>query len=160
MAIDFDKLFASPPIQYVFVDQTIPNTQSQLAAGAQVFFYKTDRITLKNIYIYSGDPMNPFIVAPNPQVTNAAGRLEQPIYLYPFDEAEMPPMTEELYTIEVFNSQNVMIDLIENWPLNPQSGGGATDEEFTNLAPAYAYDIPFPFNNTATTAPVINEVGN
>lgn len=146
MAVNFDLLVTGLNIQEVLVDKLKLTTVSQSASAAQVFFYKTDKITLKNVYISTEDPLNPFTLAPNPLTLNVAGAAEQKLYYYFFNEDVDDPTQddEELYYIQVVNSNGETIYEENNFVRNPPvSGGGDTITSLVNLAPDYGLDVLF-----------------
>ena len=68
MAINIDNLIILP-----FLGQFITDAATTDPLLGEVSFFKTDKITLKNVYQKTGDPMDPFEVAQNPVQLNAAG---------------------------------------------------------------------------------------
>jgi len=162
MAVDYDFLVTDLSIQNQIVDKFKSTDVSQSASGAQVFFYKTDEVTPKNIYIQTDDPLNPFTVAANPQTLNTAGAFEQKIYYYFFDEDDETPTNEELYYIKVVNTDSVTIYETNNFVINPpSSGGGTTTTSLVNLAPDYGFDVLFRSDYYASSTDIyLNEVAN
>lgn len=170
MAVDFSLLVTDLSIQNQIVDKFKSTNVSQSASGAQVFFFKTDKITPKNVYIDTGDPQNQFIVSPNPITLNTAGAFDQELYFYFFDESVDNPTEndQELYYIQVINTDNVTIYETNNFVLNPITGGGGggATTNIVNLAPSYALDVldrnnenaQYAYNNAR--ANFITEIGN
>ena len=146
MAVDFDLLVTGLNIQEVLVDKMKTIDISQSASGARIFFYKPNKIDLKNVYILTGDPQNPFTVAQNPLTLNTAGAAEQKLYYYFFDEDVDNPTSddEELYYIQVLepSPSNVVIYEVGEFVRNPPtSGGGTSTSSNVNLAPDYGFNV-------------------
>lgn len=139
MAINTDLLIILP-----FLGQFIQDAETSDPLLGEVFFYKTNKITLKNIYQQTGDPFNPFEIAPNPIQLNAAGGFVNGSgnifvpYLYPFDEDDQT--VEELYYVEVRRTDTSLAWALDNFPQN-FIGSGQSDELPTgNLFSNYGFD--------------------
>lgn len=137
MAIINTQLLISPPMRQGFID---PNTL--LPVVGTVTFFKPDKVALKNVYIQTNNPSDPFIVASNPITLETDGAFPSSMYLYPFDETDNE--TEELYYIEVDRTDTSNVHIIENFPEN-FSPTTPSDEDNTlqNLAPAFGFEFPF-----------------
>ncbi len=137
MAVNNELLLTSLVLSEVFVD---PLTLQPLIG--EVFFFKTDKITVKNIYQLTGDDLDPFEVAPNPFPLQADGGFLNKIYYYPYDEDD--ETTVELYYIEARRTDTSVVLTFDDFPKNfvPRQGGTASSEELSNLLPSYGFDIP------------------
>ena len=115
MAINTDLLVILP-----LLGQFIQDSDTADPLLGTMAFFKTDKVTPKNIYEQTGDPFNPFQVAANPIQLNAAGgyvngsgNIFVP-YLYPFDEADNT--TAELYYVEVERTDTSIAWAVDNFP--------------------------------------------
>lgn len=153
MAIDPTFLVPLSTIGQFIIDELTINP-----LPGRVFFYKPDKLTLKNVYEQTGDPFNPFQVTPNPIQLNAAGGFVNGSgnifipYLYFFDEVDN--QTSELYYVEVRRPlpDNSLAWALDNFGENyPASGLPEEAGELTNLCPSYGFDIPT-FNGFYTQA--------
>lgn len=146
MAIIDSQLVHQPQIEQKFLD---PNTLGPV--NGIVTFFKTDKTTLKNIYIETFDPENPFEVAENPQTLLVTGAFEQPIYYYFYDETDNT--TEELYFIEVKDAASVVVLEVDNFVENFNSTVPEDDSgDLKNLCPSFGFDLPLlaSFYNTSS----------
>ncbi len=133
--INIDRLARAKPFQYIFVD----STTGAFAAGGEVTFWTSPaKIALKNIYIKTNDPINPFIQGANPQNLSTVGTLLQAVFLYPFDETDED--IEELYYVEAKNVNDVVIYSEQNIPIN-EASAATVDASIVNLAPSYGLDV-------------------
>lgn len=147
MAIIDNQLLIAPPFRQSFTDGL-----TLLPLVGKATFFKTDKVTLKNVFIQTGNPGTPFEVSPNPVDLETDGGLPTTIYLYPFDESDNK--TIELYYIEFRrSSDNSLVFAIDNFPEN---FANSTPSDVTtgtvNLAPSFGFDYPFyPQEFTPTT---------
>lgn len=140
MAFNPNQLIILP-----FLGQFIIDSDTMEPLPGTVTFYKTDKITLKEIFEQTGDPQNPFQVAANPVQLNAAGGFVNASgnifvpYLNPYVE---DTNTEELYYVEVRRNDNSLAWAIDNYPENFKEQGNNvnTNQSITNIFPTYGFD--------------------
>jgi len=136
MAVNNTLLIISPLMRQYFTD---PDTL--LPVVGTVTFYKTDKITLKNIFQQTGNPNDPFQVAPNPVTLDTAGAIPFLHYVYPYDEDD--ETTEELYYVEIRRDDNSLVFALDNFPENFVSGGADSGStSLANRCPSYGFDNP------------------
>ena len=143
MAISTSLLIVGTPFQQIFVD---PTTREPMIGS--VYFYVTGTTTLKNVYIASGDPTDPYVASSNPITLDAAGALTSPILYYPYDESDNE--TEQLYDVIVKDDNGVTQVSITGWPYSQQisSSSSSTDSEYIPGG-QFPYPLQFYLNGTA-----------
>ena len=136
MAISNSQLIISPVLRQYFIDPT-----TLLPVVGTIDFFKTDKITPKNVFQQTFNPLDPFEVVAIPISLDTAGAIPFTLYLYPFDEND--DEVEELYYIEVRRTDTSLVFALDDFPQNFVSGGdeGAADD-LTNKCPSFGFDNP------------------
>jgi len=134
MAVNFDKLVLSPPIQQNIID---PVTREPTIG--KIFFFKAGCLGCpKPIYHQSGDPQNPFVPATELDL-DGAGALPFDIWFYPFNEDD--ETEAELYDIQVIaTADNRLVLERLSWP--PTTEFDPTPDEVgnnLNLCPNFEF---------------------
>jgi hypothetical protein len=109
MAVNFDKLILSPPMQQNFID---PVTREP-AIGKAFFFKAGCPDCPKAVYRLSGDPQDPFV--PEIEIElDSSGSLPYDIWFYPFNEDN--ESEQQLYDWFVRTADNRIVFSRTNWP--------------------------------------------
>lgn len=136
MAIINSQLIISPVIRQYFIDPT-----TLLPVVGTIQFFKTDKITPKNVFQQTGNPLDPFEVAANPITLDTAGAIPFVLYLYPFDENDAD--VEELYYVEVRRIDTSLVFALDNFPENfVSSENGSIEDDLINKCPSFGFDNP------------------
>lgn len=134
MAINISKLVLSPPIQQNIID---PITREP--AIGKIYYYKSGTTELKPVYMRTGDPLNPYVVTPNPDDLDSAGALQQDIFFYPYDEDDENIV--QLYDVVIKRLDDTIIIQRLEWPPSGASGGTVTGTSgVLNLCPNYDFN--------------------
>lgn len=138
MPIDVTKLWLLPAN---FQQSMFDTNTTELAIGGKIKFFKTDRVTPKSVYYWSGDPQNPFLAVNEIDLTQGVvPNNRYPLWLYPYDEADNK--TAQLYYISVENSAEVSIWSLDQYPQHGVPTPDENDESLANLCPTYGFDVP------------------
>lgn len=112
----------APAPQAVFIDK---DTQAVMSGGEVFFFRDVNRTEHKPVFRQTGTPGNyTYVVLPQPVVLTISGTWgfdQNDIALY-YDAVDANG-NEELYFMDVFNSQGVPQFTREGWPLQKETGG-------------------------------------
>ena len=126
MAIVTSKLISSAILQLPFV-----NKQGEPLTEGVITFYKSDMVTLKNVYYQSGTPGNyTYIVAPNPMTLSGAGTPVDTngndiiLFYYPYSETNSN--VSEPYFVTAYDSEGTLQFTRSNFPFITGGGDAAT----------------------------------